>query len=53
MHHRLQITDQMFKCNLTFFVDCVFSVQTDEWWVQLDSSTPFAEIKTAIVKKKR
>jgi hypothetical protein len=29
----LPITDQLFKSNLTFCVVCVFTLQTDEWWV--------------------
>jgi hypothetical protein len=32
-HHRLQITDQPFKSNLTFCIFCVFTQQTDEWYV--------------------
>jgi hypothetical protein len=29
-HHRLQITDELFKSNLTFCVVCGFTLQTDE-----------------------
>jgi hypothetical protein len=32
-HHGLQITDQLFKANLTFCVVCVFTLQADEWCV--------------------
>jgi hypothetical protein len=32
-HHGLQITDQLFKYNLTLCVVCVFTLQTDEWCV--------------------
>jgi hypothetical protein len=30
---RIQITDQLFKSNLTYCVVCIFTVQTDEWYV--------------------
>jgi hypothetical protein len=33
MHHGLQITDQLFKSNLTFCAVCVFTLHTDEWCV--------------------
>jgi hypothetical protein len=32
-HHWLQITDQLFRSNLTFCVVCVFALQTDKWGV--------------------
>jgi hypothetical protein len=33
IHHELEITDQLFKSNLTFCVVYVFTLQTDEWCV--------------------
>jgi hypothetical protein len=33
VHHGLQITDQLFKSNLTFCAICVFTLHADEWCV--------------------
>jgi hypothetical protein len=38
MHHGLQITNQLFKSNLTFCVVCIFTVQSRAFTI--DSSTP-------------
>jgi hypothetical protein len=45
-HHGLQITDQLFKSNLTFCIVCVFTLQTDEWRVhnRLFNATTFSDI---------
>jgi hypothetical protein len=37
-HHGLQITEQLFKSNLTFCGVCVFTLQTDECVFTIDSS---------------
>jgi hypothetical protein len=50
----LRITDQLFKCNLTFCVVCVFTLKTEEWCVhnRLFSATLMRNLNEHPIKPK-